>query len=154
MIVYTQIWPAEGEAGNKERYFLEAIRLLAIDWCKQTIPLILPTTEHVLLEQVTVYIGENLLNPLRLDTVAKRYGFSGRTLLRLFKAELGMTFRAYIRIARIIRAIELLTDPNASVTEVAYEVGYNSLSSFSRAFQQLTGLRPRDYLRNSANVDE
>lgn len=151
MIVYTQIWPTEGKAAKTERSFLGTIRLLAIDWCKQTIPLVLPTTENEPLDKVTVYIGDNLMNPLRLDTVAQRYGFSGRTLLRLFKDQLGMTFGAYIRVARIIRAIELLTDPNASVTEVAYEVGYNSLSSFSRAFQQLTGVKPRDYLRNSAN---
>ena len=60
---------------------------------------------------------------------------------------LGMTFGAYLRVARIIKAIELLTDPHASVTEVSLEVGYKSLSSFSRTFQQLTGVTPRDYLR-------
>jgi AraC-like DNA-binding protein len=151
MIVYTQTWSTESEAGKTERSFLETIRLLAIDWCKQTIPLVLPTTEHDPLERITAYIGDNLRHPLRLDTVAQKYGFSGRTLLRLFKDQLGMTFGTYIRVARIIKAIELLTNPNASVTDVAYEVGYNSLSSFSRAFQQLTGTKPREYLRNSAN---
>jgi transcriptional regulator GlxA family with amidase domain len=98
---------------------------------------------------LNVYISENLTSPLQLDTVAHRHGFSGRTLLRLFKDQLGMTFGAYLRLARIIRAIELLTHPTASVTEVAYEVGYKSLSSFSRVFQQHTGLQPQQYLRNS-----
>lgn len=148
MIVYTQNWSTEGETGEIERSFLETIRLLAVDWCKQTIPLVLPTTEHASLERVTTYIGDNLMHPLQLDSVAQRYGFSGRTLLRLFKDQLGMTFGTYLRIARIVRAIELLVDPNASVAEVAYEVGYSSLSSFSRAFQQLTGGNPREYLRN------
>ena len=148
MIVYTQTWPSEGEMGKIERSFLETIRLLAIDWCKQTIPLVLPTTEHDPLHKVTAYIGGNLMYPLRLDSVAQRFGFSGRTLLRLFKDQLGMTFGTYLRIARIVRAIELLADPNASVAEVAYKVGYSSLSSFSRAFQQLTGGNPREYVRN------
>lgn len=88
------------------------------------------------------------MHPLQLDSVAQRYGLSGRTLLRLFKDQLGMTFGNYLRVARIVRAIELQADPNVSVTGVAYEVGYNSLSSFSRAFQQLTGGNPREYLRN------
>ena len=153
MIVYTQTWSAESEAGKTERTFLKTIRLLAIDWCRQTIPLVLPTTEHESLKKVTAYIGENLMHPLQLDTVAQKYGFSGRTLLRLFKDQLGMTFGTYIRVARIVRAIELLTDSNASVTQVAYEVGYSSLSSFSKAFQQLTGVKPREYLRNTTNGD-
>ena len=128
---------------------LEAV--CSVEAFKQTIPLVLPTTEHELMERVTAYIGENLMQPLQLDVVAQKYGFSGRTLLRLFKDQLGMTFGTYIRVARIARAIELLTDPNATVTEVAFEVGYSSLSSFSRAFQQLTGVKPREYLRNIAN---
>lgn len=148
MIVYTQRWLVEDEASKTELSFLETLRLLSLDWCKQAKPLVLPTTEHGPLEEVTVYIAENLASPLRLDTVAQRFGFSGRTLLRLFKEQLGMTFGAYVRVARIIRAIELLTEPDASVTKVAYEVGYNSLSSFSQVFQQLTGVKPGDYLRN------
>lgn len=150
MIVYTQQWSVEDEADQTERSFFETIRLLAIDWCQQTIPLVLPTTNHSLLEEVTVYIRENLRHPLRLDTVAQQYGLSGRTLLRLFKEQLGMTFGTYIRVARIIRAIELLTEPTASVTQVAYDVGYHSLSSFSQAFRQLTGVKPRDYLMDNA----
>jgi len=149
MIVYTQIWSPEGEAGQTEQSFLETIRLLAIDWCEQTMPLVLPTTDYAPLKEIIDYIGENLASPLQLDIVAQRYGFSGRTLLRLFKDQLGMTFGTYLRIARIVRAIELLTEPTASVTQVAYDVGYNSLSSFSRVFQQLTGVKPGDYLRNS-----
>ncbi|MEM7334098.1 MAG: helix-turn-helix transcriptional regulator, partial [Chloroflexota bacterium] len=67
--------------------------------------------------------------------------------LRLFKQELGMTFGSYLRVARIIRAIELLSDANTAVTDVAYSVGYRSLSSFSQTFQQLTGITPREYLK-------
>jgi len=150
MIIYTQKWPTEGETGKAEKSFMESIRLLAIDWCEQAMPLLLPTTEHGPLEEVIEYIGENLSSQLRLDNVAQQYGYSGRTLLRLFKAQLGMTFGAYVRVARIIRAIELLTNPNASVTEVAHQVGYSSLSAFSQTFRQLTGANPKDYLHKRA----
>lgn len=150
MIVYTQLWPSEGEVSRTEQSFFETIRFLAIDWCKQTMALALPTIEHGPLNEIIKYIGENLASPLRLDTVAQEYGYSGRTILRLFKDQLGMTFGTYLRVARIIQAIELLTGPTASVTKVAHEVGYNSISSFGRAFRQLTGVKPREYLQNNA----
>ncbi|MEM7348455.1 MAG: helix-turn-helix transcriptional regulator [Chloroflexota bacterium] len=154
MIVYTQKWSMEGKADRVETSFFETIRLLAIEWCQQTMPLVLPTTTHESLEEITTYIGENLMHPLQLETVAQRYGFSGRTLLRLFKDQLGMTFGAYLRVARVIRAIELLTEPKASVTSVAYEVGYNSLSAFSHTFQQLTGVKPSAYLSNNIRGEQ
>ena len=76
------------------------------------------------------------MHPLRLATAAKRFGCSGRTLLRLFKRELDTTFGAYFRVARMTKAIELLTNSHASVTEVALAAGYNNLSSFSSVFQE------------------
>jgi AraC-like DNA-binding protein len=147
MIVNTHLWSPEGEMSRTEEVFFKAIRQLAIEWCRQTMSLVLPTTEHSPLDEITTYIRANLSHPLRLEEVAQRYGFSGRTLLRMFKDQLGMTFGAYLRVARIIRAIELLTDQNTSVTEVAFETGYRSISTFSRTFQHLTGVKPSDYLR-------
>ena len=148
MILFTRKWPTEGEMGQLEQSFLETIRLLSIEWFNQTIPLVLPTTEYSPLSEITAYMHTNLANQLQLNHVAAQFGLSGRTLLRLFKKQLGMTFGTYLRVARIIQAIELLTTPNASVTDVAYAVGYKSLSTFSTTFQQLTGVNPRDYLRS------
>lgn len=65
----------------------------------------------------------------------------------MFKQELGMTFETYLRVARMIRATELLTRANILVTEVAYSVGYQSLSSFSRTFRKFVGLSPQEYLK-------
>ena len=147
MILFTQMWPIEGELSPTEQSFFETIRLLAIEWCDQTIPLVLPTTNHRPLQNVTDYMHMHLASPLQLEVVAQQFGLSGRTLLRLFKKELGMTFGFYLRVARIIQAIEMLSVPNTAVSDVAYAVGYHSLSSFSQTFQQLTGVTPRDYLK-------
>ena len=147
MIIYTHVWPTEGDINTIEQSFFETIRLLAVEWCSQTMPLVLPTTTQSPLQEITAYINENLSSPLQLGMVAQQFGFSGRTLLRLFKKEFGMTFGTYLRVARIIQAIEQLSVPNTAVTEVAYNVGYRSLSSFSQTFKQLTGVTPQDYLK-------
>jgi AraC-like DNA-binding protein len=46
---------------------------------------------------------------------------------------------------RMVHAIEHLSDNHASITEVAFATGYNSLSAFNAAFREFTGQRPSDY---------
>ncbi len=147
MILYTQVWDKSSPPEKVEQHFFDTIRLLLPTWLNQTLPLVLPATNHPQLDQVLAYIGQHLADVLFIDVIAKRYGFSGRTLMRLSKKELGMTLGTYIRVARIIQALELLTRPNASVTEVAYSVGYQSLGSFSNTFRQLVGVWPQTYLK-------
>jgi AraC-like DNA-binding protein len=147
MILFTARWSIEGEANETEHYFYETARLLAIEWCSQPLPLTLPLATESLLEEVTTYIQGNLTGSLQLESIALKYGVSSRTLMRMFRKHLGMTFGEYVRIARMVKAVELLTQPSMTVTEVAYAVGYNSLSSFSQMFRRLIGLTPYEYIR-------
>jgi transcriptional regulator GlxA family with amidase domain len=48
----------------------------------------------------------------------------------------------------MVRAIELILKTQKSIGEIAYEVGYVTISSFSDAFQEFTHLRPSDFRRN------
>jgi AraC-like DNA-binding protein len=148
MILHTQTWNWTLAAGPLERSFFQTIRLLVPTWYQNAIPLILPSTDHPHLNLITQYLRKNLAEPLQLETTANRFGFSGRTLLRLFKKELGMTFGTYLRVARIILALELLTRPGVSVAEVAYAVGYDSPSSFSQTFSHLVGVSPQAYRKD------
>jgi AraC-like DNA-binding protein len=145
MILYSEIWPVDGEASHVEEQFYETLKLLLVDWCQQPIPLVLPTSDHPQVVKIISFMEGRLSEALPLAYVAKEHGIAGRTLMRLFNDQLGMTFGAYLRAARVARALELLTEPAATVTEVAYEVGYTSLSSFSQTFRRLIGLQPRQY---------
>ena len=152
MILHTERWSHEadsgGEAGLLAQRFYETIRLLAAEWCEKPLKLILPHTEDGILGDVTQYILDNVGEPLTIQAVAQIHGVSGRTLMRLFRSQLGITFGAYLRIARIVKAVELLTVPSVSIVEIAYDVGYNSPSSFSQAFRRLTGMSPQEYVRS------
>jgi AraC-like DNA-binding protein len=57
-----------------------------------------------------------------------------------------MSFIQFYTIRRILKAIELLLDRKLSVKEVAQEVGYNSVPTFSNTFFKILGQRPSDYL--------
>ncbi|MEM7134715.1 MAG: helix-turn-helix transcriptional regulator [Chloroflexota bacterium] len=154
MLLYTERWSIPGTKEEQEEEgisrlegsFYETIRLLATEWCEEPLSLILPVTEDGLLGEITSYILDHMEEPLNIQVVAHIHGVSGRTLMRLFRHEFGITFGTYLRIARIVKAVELLTQPHSSILDVAYSVGYNSPSSFSQAFRKLTGMAPQTYV--------
>ena len=156
MMLYTERWSdkehSSGDGGLLAQRFYETIRLLAAEWCEEPLQLILPHTVDGILGDVTQHILDNIGEPLTIQTVARIHRVSGRTLMRQFRRQLGITFGAYLRIARIVKAVELLTAPSVSIIEVAYDVGYNSPSSFSQAFRRLTGMSPQEYVRSLSVV--
>lgn len=80
-----------------------------------------------------------------LEDIAKKFGFSVRSLTRLFQHRLHISFIQYVKMLRIIRAMELMKDTDFNVTEIAYEVGYSNISAFSNTFSQLTNMRPSEF---------
>ena len=87
----------------------------------------------------------NLDKSLAISQVSGEFGMSSRTLIRLFRKQMDTTFQAYLRTARVIRAIELLSIPDLSVTEVSIQVGYLSMSSFSQTFKAFVGKSPSKF---------
>ncbi len=149
MILYTQRWQYFHPATEIEQHFLKTIYLLLPQWAQSALSLHLPDSRDETLAPIIEFILANIGESLTITTLAHQSGFSGRTIQRLFQRELGMTVGSYLRIARIIRAIELLTESKLSVTDIAYAVGYASPTSFHSTFQALTGLTPMQYRKQA-----
>ena len=64
---------------------------------------------------------------------------------KLFKRTTGLTFTDYLARVRIEKAKRLLLDQNRRVSEVAYEVGFQSLTHFNRVFKKLADRSPTSY---------
>lgn len=88
------------------------------------------------------YVNENLEKRIRLDELARISGVSSYYFCKLFKNSTGMTLTEYINRRRIEWAKAKLKDPGARVVEVAFEVGYQSLSQFNRCFRKYVGESP------------
>lgn len=97
------------------------------------------------IEKVKAILEGNLAEPLSLEELGKQVGCSHYYLSRTFSKEVGMTISQYLRQIRIEKAAELLKTGKFNVTEAALEVGYNSLSHFSHAFQKQIGCCPGLY---------
>jgi AraC family transcriptional regulator of adaptative response/methylated-DNA-[protein]-cysteine methyltransferase len=81
----------------------------------------------------------------QLDQLAAHAGMSPFHFHRVFKAETGLTPKAYASAHRARRLREELHMPNASVTQAIYGAGFNASSRFYEAAGQLLGMRVRDY---------
>ncbi len=84
----------------------------------------------------------DLESPPRLSDLAHAVGTNHSRLNRGFREIYGTTVFGYLRRKRLIEARRLIEIEDASVTEAALCVGYNSISSFSKAFYEHFGMRP------------
>jgi AraC-like DNA-binding protein len=91
------------------------------------------------------YILENLDEPLKLDEVAGQVRVSPFYFCKLFKSTTGMTFTEFVNRQRIERAKRRLLDPAERITEIAYDIGYQSLSQFNRSFLRIVGESPTQF---------
>jgi len=82
--------------------------------------------------------------PPSANLVAKRLGVSSRSLRRRLADE-GTSFHVLVEDTRNALAQQYLTDPKLTVSEIAFLVGFSSLSPFQRAFRRWTNLTPREY---------
>jgi AraC-like DNA-binding protein len=93
-------------------------------------------------------LEETVEERIRFPELARRFRMSTATLRRIFKAEVGMSPRAYRQQQVMTRAKLLLHRGNLSVTEVARRLGFCSIHYFSHAFTRATRMSPRAYARS------
>lgn len=91
------------------------------------------------------YIEAHCSEDLNLDDIANMCGFSKFYFSRLFKQFTNISFYKYVNQKRITKATELLIDPKNSITDVALNCGFSSLSSFIRMFKIIKGCTPTDF---------
>lgn len=82
---------------------------------------------------------------LDITTITEALGYSTSYLTRLFKSAYSMTILNYITSKRVSAAEGLLRETNCTVEQIAVRVGYNSISTFTRAFYKLNGTSPNQY---------
>jgi AraC-like DNA-binding protein len=93
-------------------------------------------------ERTKELLARDLANPPSLEMLGQEVGCSPFYLSRIFSREVGLTIPQYLRNIRMERAAELLRSGRFNVTEAAIEVGYSSLSHFSKAFCETIGCCP------------
>ena len=129
--------------------FFRTLAQLVSETLDHEAPLSLPTSENPIVAAAMAYTKEHL-DSITAQEVSRSVSVSERTLRRLFQDTLGLSWRTYLLHARMLRAMALLAAPGQSVQETATAVGFDSLSSFTRAFTQFSGETPSTYRKRVA----
>ena len=91
------------------------------------------------------YISSRQTEDFSLSDVARAIHVSPFYLCKIFKKATGLTFIEFRNRLRIESAMKLLANPNQSVSEIAYSVGFQSLTQFNRLFRRIVGQSPTTF---------
>lgn len=91
------------------------------------------------------FIAQNHEEDLTLGQVAKAVNTSTFYFCKMFKKATGLHFTDYVSRVRTEKAKNLLLNPNLRISEVAYQVGFQSLTHFNRVFKKIAGQSPTAY---------
>jgi AraC family transcriptional regulator len=88
---------------------------------------------------------ENDLEYITLEDLIKISGYSYYHFHRIFLTLVGESLKKYIKRLRLEKAVNSMRIQKCSITKIAFESGYNSSSSFNKAFKGMFGVNPSDY---------
>lgn len=101
-----------------------------------------------LVEKGTAYLKKHYSQNITLEELCAALGVSKSYFCYLFKKETGQNIWTYLTAVRLERAKELLRTTNEKTYAIAYQVGYDNPSYFSKLFKKQVGVTPNDYRRN------
>lgn len=107
-----------------------------------------------LIQKVKNRLNQNYNKTYNLTAISKEFGVSSSHLTRLFKEYCGQTPNDYVKQIRINKAMRLLNKSNLNILEIAYDVGFKSLSSFYKCFKEKTGYPPNEYRKRNSAKEE
>ena len=107
--------------------------------------------EFPMSRRASAYILANQADPIDLDKVAQAMHVSTFYFCKMFKKATGLTFTDYLSRVRVGKAKTLLLNPHLRISEIAYDVGFQSLTHFNRMFRKIVGESPTAY-RDSKSV--
>lgn len=102
-------------------------------------------SEPPVITKAKAFIEQNHSEDLSLGAVAKAVNTSTFYFCKMFKKATGINFTEYVSRVRIEKSKNLLLNPNLRVSEIAYEVGFQSLTHFNRVFKKIIGQSPTEY---------
>lgn len=92
------------------------------------------------------YMEEHASENITLDMAAGKMHFSPSHFSKVFKQLTGIGFLKYLNIIRITQASELLARSEETVTQIAFQCGFQNVRTFNRVFKEITGYTPTEYM--------
>jgi YesN/AraC family two-component response regulator len=103
------------------------------------------------ISDVLNYVKVNYKEDITLTGISKIASLTPQSFCRLFKKRMKKHFLEYLNEVRISNACKLLIETDLSISEVAYDCGYKTVSNFNKLFKKIVGTTPKTYKLNAGN---
>ncbi|GEN65899.1 AraC family transcriptional regulator [Chryseobacterium rhizosphaerae] len=153
MLLYASKWNQSLVENEEQDIFFKAILKSLPNFCRESNGLEIPVPMDTRLIPVCNDINSNFKYNLDIDALAEKAQMSVRSLQRIFKNETGITLQKYLQLTRILKSIELIDTRQFTLSEVAYKVGYQSLSAFTTSYFTVMKVKPK-LNKNSKNEEQ
>ena len=110
-------------------------------------PPIDPFAYYTRLHRLKTFIEERYSEPISVARAARVVGLAEKYFSTFFRERVGIPFKAWLRRFRVTKAKEMMCSRNVYITEVAFEVGFEDISTFIRAFKSCEQMTPSEYKR-------
>lgn len=97
------------------------------------------------IQQIKQYIIEHSHEDISLDALAKKVDLSPIYISKMFKEKLGVNYIDFLTECRIEKAKKLMGNPEKSIKEITFEVGYHDPNYFSKVFKKVAAVSPNSY---------
>lgn len=104
-----------------------------------------PSPRYGEVKKIITYIHENYDRHISLEEIAQQIHMSKGGCCRIFKKMLNCTISDYLTEYRLQKSIELLENTELSVTQIAYDTGFATVSYFIKRFREIKHMTPGDY---------
>lgn len=108
-----------------------------------------PSSVHKKVSDMVIFINNNYSQEITLGGISKKYHISMYHLSRIFKQVTGFTFIEYLNLVRVRAAQKYLAETTMKVSQIAENVGFESITHFGRTFKSITGLAPLHYRKKN-----
>ena len=105
----------------------------------------IPSTEDNRFKKMLLYLQQNYATDFCLDAMASHIGLSRSECCRYFKRKSGQTISDYLRQYRIHKSLELLTESDISISQIAQCCGFSNQSYYTKEFRRVTETTPKQY---------
>ncbi|GGM42598.1 DNA-binding response regulator [Paraliobacillus quinghaiensis] len=97
------------------------------------------------IHQIKQFIIEHSHEDISLEALGEKVELSPIYISKMFKEKLGVNYIDFLTACRIEKAKKLMGDPEKSIKEITFEVGYHEPNYFSKVFKKMTNLSPKEY---------
>jgi AraC family transcriptional regulator, melibiose operon regulatory protein len=98
-----------------------------------------------IVEKIAIYVAQNYASSITVSNIGNAMGLHPDYANTIFKKAFGSTLSDYITAERISHAQRKLLTTETSITEIAFESGFNSIGRFNAAFRKINGCTPREF---------